>query len=254
MMRPRIIPCLLLRGRGLVTTRRFKDARYVGDPVNTVRIFNEKEVDELMVLDITATPESREPSYGFIEELASECFMPVSYGGGVRSLEQVERLFKLGVEKVVINTAAIEHPKLVSQAAEQFGSQSIVVAIDVKKSWLGKYRVLSHGGSRSTPLDPVSYAREVEFLGAGEIVLTSVDRDGTMAGFDLDVTRDVSAAVSVPVVACGGAGSYDDFAGAVSAGASAAAAGSLFAYQGNNRSVLINYPTQEELRRALQPV
>ena len=252
MMRPRVIPCLLLRGRGLVTTHRFRDPRYVGDPVNTVRIFNEKEVDELIVLDITATPESKEPPYQVIEELASECFMPLSYGGGIRTIEQIRKLFSLGIEKVVINTEAVRHPDFIEKVASEFGSQSVVVAIDVKRSWLGKYRVLSEGGRKATSLDPVTYAKEVSDRGAGEIVLTSIHQDGTMSGYDLDIIRSVSEAVSVPLVANGGAGSYDHFAAAVGAGASAAAAGSLFAYQGANRSVLINYPTQEELRSALQ--
>ncbi|MEM1094644.1 MAG: AglZ/HisF2 family acetamidino modification protein [Bacteroidota bacterium] len=251
MLQTRVMPCLLLRGRALVKTIRFKDAKYVGDPVNTIRIFNEKEVDELIFLDITATPQRKEPPYALIEEIAAECFMPFTYGGGVQSVEQMQRLYSLGVEKIALNSAALANPSLIQHAAERFGSQSVVVAIDAKKTWRG-YRVMSHGGRTKTKRTPVDWAREAERLGAGEILLTSIDRDGTMTGYDLALTESVAAAVQVPVIACGGAGAVEDFARAVQdAGASAAATGSLVVYQGPHRAVLINFPARDELEAVL---
>ncbi len=252
MLRTRVIPCLLLRGRALVKTRRFKNPAYVGDPVNTVRIFNEKEVDELIVLDITATTDHRDLKYDLIEELATECFMPMAYGGGLRTLEQIEKVFSLGAEKVVLNTCIFMNPALVRDAAASFGTQSIVASIDVKTSWLGRSTVYVAHAGRPTRTDPVSYARAAEELGAGEILLTSIDRDGLMNGYDLDLVRTVADSVSIPVVACGGAGTFNHLADAVNAGASAVAAGSLFVYQGTNRSVLINFPSRQVLESTLR--
>lgn len=246
-MRPRVIPCLLLRGRGLIKTVRFGQPRYVGDPINAVRIFNDKDVDELLVLDVTATHERREPPVEFVKELASECFMPLAFGGGVRDLRVAESLFTAGVEKVVVNTAAVEQPELIQDLARRFGSQSVVVSIDVGRSFFGRERVVVRGARRGTSLSPVEHARRVEELGAGEIFLTSVARDGTGTGYDLDLVARVSAAVSVPVVACGGAGRVEDLAAAIRSGASAAAAGSLFVFSGRHRAVLISYPSAQEL-------
>jgi len=252
MLRTRVMPCLLLRKRALVKTVKFRDAQYVGDPINTVRIFNEKEVDELIFLDITASAEGAEPRFELIEEIANECFMPFAYGGGVRTLEHVRRLIKLGVEKVAINSAALRDPNFVSEAARVFGSQSIIVSIDAKKNLLGGYSVYSQLRRASTGRSPVDYAREMERLGAGEVLLTSVDRDGTMAGYDLKLIQAVSHAVGIPVIACGGAGSVDDIGKAVKVGgASAAAAGSMVVYQGPNRAVLINFPTHAELQSVM---
>ncbi|MFH1263136.1 MAG: AglZ/HisF2 family acetamidino modification protein [Pseudomonadota bacterium] len=247
-MRPRVIPALLLRGQGLVKTVRFKDPTYVGDPINTVRIFNDKEVDEIVVLDTTATIEKRPPRFDLIREIAGECFMPMAYGGGVRTLQDAVSILHNGSEKVVINSAASEDPLLVRTLAKVAGSQSVVVSIDVKQSFLGKYEVYSHGGRKKTGRDPVKWAQEVEGQGAGEIFLTSIDRDGLMQGYDLELIQRVCKAVSVPVIACGGAGNLAHLQEALQlGGASAVAAGSMFVFQGKHRAVLITYPSPDEL-------
>jgi imidazole glycerol-phosphate synthase subunit HisF len=246
------MPCLLLRGAGLVKTVRFKDPNYVGDPRNAVKIFNEKEVDELILLDINATPEGKEPQLELIREIVSEAFMPVAYGGGITSVEQARTILALGVEKIVVNSFAIEHPDFVTEAAALFGSQSVVVCIDAKKDLWGKYDVWTHGGRNKTRLDPVECAVMMEKKGAGEIVLNSIDRDGTRTGYDLALIRAVSSVVHVPVIACGGAGRVEDLALAVKeGGATAVAAGSLFVYQGKHRAVLINYPAPAKLKELL---
>lgn len=248
MLRTRVIPCLLLKNSGLVKTVKFKDAKYLGDPINTVKIFNDKEVDELFILDITATVENRKPNFKLISEIASECFMPLGYGGGVRDLEDIRTLFHMGIEKVAINSYALENPDFVSKAADRFGSQSIIVSMDVKKSMWGKFELYTRGGRQRMKMDPVDGARLMEKHGAGEIFLNSIDKDGTMQGYDLELIKKVSGAVRVPVVACGGAGSLSDMVDSIrTGGASAASAGSMFVYQGKHRAVLINYPTQKEL-------
>lgn len=253
MLRTRVIPCLLLRGRGLVKSVKFKQPKYVGDPINAVRIFNEKEVDELILLDTMAAIEGRTPPLDLVAQLAGECFMPVCYGGGVTNLKQAAALFSLGVEKVSINSAAVENPALISEAASAFGSQSIVVSIDVKKNIFGKYRVYTHGGRRPTKLDPTEYAIEMERRGAGELLLNSIDRDGTMQGYDVELIQRVSKSVRLPVIACGGAGTLLDLTAAVKeGGASAASAGSMFVFQGKHRAVLINFPTPQELTAAFK--
>jgi cyclase len=201
MLKKRVIPCLLLRGAGLVKTVRFKDPKYVGDPINAIRIFNDKEVDELVLLDITATREGRGPSFSVIEEVASECFMPLAYGGGIRTVEEARRILKLGVEKIVLNTIAWRDVAVLTAASEEFGAQAIVASIDVRRGMLGKYEVVVESAAKRTGVDPVTYARRLEAAGAGEILLTSVDRDGTMQGYDVDLIARVSAAVQVPVIA-----------------------------------------------------
>jgi cyclase len=252
MLKTRVMPCLLLRGWGLVKTVKFKDPKYVGDPINTVRIFNEKEVDELIFLDITATPEGKGPPLQIISEIATECFMPFAYGGGIRDLDDIKKIFSLGVEKVAINTHAVENPEFINRAANMFGSQSIVAAIDVKKTLLGKYRVCTNGARNVTRIDPVEHARHMVDMGAGEILLTSVDRDGTFSGYDLDLIRQVAGAVTIPVIACGGAGKIEDFSLATrQAGASAVAAGSMVVYQGPHRAVLVNFPSKQDLKKVL---
>lgn len=251
MIRTRVIPCLLLRNRGLVKTVKFKDPKYLGDPINIVRIFNDKEVDELVFLDITATVENRKPPFKLISEIASECFMPLGYGGGIKDLEDIRQILSLGAEKVAINSYAVEQPTFIRAAADRFGSQSIVVSIDVKKSLFGKYEVMTHSGKKATGLDPVKFAIEMEQMGAGELLLNSIDRDGTMQGYDLDLIRRVSQVVTIPVVACGGARAVQDLVSAVhQGGASAVAAGSMFVFHGPHRAVLINFPTAAELRAA----
>lgn len=242
MLSHRVIPALLLSDSGLVKTRRFSNAKYVGDPINAIRIFNEKEVDELVVLDIDASRLSREPDYALIEEFASECFMPLGYGGGIRTVEQARRLFSLGVEKVVLQTAALENPALVTEMASRFGSQSIVVSIDVKKDWLGRTRLWASSSRRKLKADWLAVLKELESAGAGEVLLNSVDRDGVQNGYDLDVIRSATAILDIPLVALGGAGNMAHLLEAVQAGASSVAAGSLFVLQGPHRAVLISYP------------
>jgi cyclase len=252
MLKTRIIPCLLLKSQGLVKTVKFKNPKYVGDPINAVRIFNEKEVHELIFLDIEATVEGRKPPFKTISEIAGECFMPLSYGGGLRNLDDIKAIFNLGVEKVIINSHAIENPNFINEASKLYGSQSIVVAIDVKKNSKGKYEIFGRGGKKKTGLDPVEHAIRMERLGAGEIFLNSIDRDGTMQGYDTELIRRVTGSVSIPVIACGGAGKIGDFVDAVKiGGASAVAAGSLFVFHGKYRAVLISYPGSEEIEHAL---
>lgn len=244
------MPCLLLRGTGLVKTVGFKNPTYLGDPRNVIKIFNEKEVDELVILDITATENARQCNYDLLLELTSECFIPLAYGGGITDLNQIEKILKLGVEKVSINTAAVENPQLISRAANIFGSQSIVVSIDVKRKLFSKYEVYIRAGKQKTGLDPVVMAKRIEEAGAGEILLNSIDRDGTMKGYDLEILRQVTDAVKIPVIACGGAGSIQDFGLAVKqGGASAVAAGSIFVFHGKHRAVLISFPHRKELKR-----
>ena len=250
-MRVRVMPCLLLRQSKLVKTVRFREPDYIGDPVNAVKIYNDKEVDELIFLDITATVDKKAPPFKMISEIASECFMPYTYGGGIRSLEDMRKIFNLGVEKIAINSHAVENPDFIMQAAKEFGNQSIVASIDVKKKLMGKYEVFTRSGTNPTGLGPVEHARMMEEMGAGEILLTSIDRDGTWEGYDLELIRTVAEAVNVPLIVCGGAGGIEDFRKAVDAGASACATGSMVVYQAKNRGVLINFPKQTELRAVL---
>jgi len=252
MLKTRVMPCLLLRGHGLVKTVNFKNPKYVGDPVNAVRIFNEKEVDELIFLDIDATTESRSPSFQMISDIATECFMPVVYGGGIRDLDDAKKIFSLGVEKIAINTYAVENPDFIRQAADMFGSQSIVVSIDVKKISTGKYRVCTNGINNLTNIDPIEHAEHMLELGAGEILLTSIDLDGTFSGYDLELIERVVNVVTIPVIACGGAGKIEDFSLATKqSGASAVAIGSMAIYQGPHRAVLINFPSKKDLKEIL---
>ncbi len=251
MLKIRLIPCLLLEGRGLVKTVRFKRPKYVGDPINAVKIFTEKEADELIFLDIAATVQGKRPNFEFIRKIASECFMPFSYGGGIRSIADIKALFDAGVDKVIMNTYAIENPNFISEAASIYGSQSIVVAIDVKKDVFGKYKVFIRDGRKKTNLDPMEHAVNMEKMGAGELFLNSIDRDGIMQGYDPILIKKVSHAVNIPVVACGGAGKIEDFAEAVASGASAVSAGSFFVFHGKRKAVLITYPLLEELERIL---
>lgn len=252
MIRPRVIPALLLQGQALVKTVKFKDPIYLGDPINIVRIFNDKEVDELVFLDITATNENRGPLFEMLANITSECFMPLGYGGGIRSMDDVQKLLSIGIEKVILNASAVENPALVRTVADYAGSSSVVISMDVKKNFLGKYETYTRSGKKSTGLDPVKHAVEMEKQGAGELFINSIDRDGTMQGYDVDLIKRVADAVSIPVVACGGAGKLQDLADAINiGGASAAAAGSLFVFQGPLRGVLISYPSQDDLKRIL---
>ena len=248
MLYPRIIPCLLVKDKGLVKTVNFKNPKYLGDPINAVRIFNEKEVDELMVIDIDATLEKREPDYNMIEHLAAECRMPLCYGGGVTTIDQIQGIVQLGVEKVAISSAAIENPNLVTEAAECVGNQSVVVVLDVKKSFIGgKYDVWTHNGRKATGKSPSELALQMERLGAGEIVINSIDNDGLMKGYDLALVEKIRGSISVPLTVLGGAGSLHDIGQLINKyGAIGAAAGSLFVFKGVYRAVLINYPNRAE--------
>lgn len=244
MLRPRIIPCLLVKDKGLVKTIGFADPKYVGDPINAVRIFNEKEVDELMVLDIDATAQRREPDYALIEHLAAECRMPLCYGGGVKSSAQVERIIGLGVEKVALSSGLVEHPEVIAQASQSVGSQSVVAVLDVRKRG-AQYGVYTHNGRNSTGTPALSMAKQMESFGAGEIVLNSIDNDGRMKGYDLELVRSVRSEISLPMTCLGGAGSLQDMQELIRLhGAIGAAAGSLFVFKGIYRAVLINYPNR----------
>jgi len=243
MYRARVIPCLLIRGNGLVKTRKFKEPVYIGDPINAMRIFSDKEVDEIIVLDIDASREEREPNYALIEEMAGEAFMPMAYGGGIRNLEQVRRLIRSGIEKVVINTTAIESTDVIREAADVFGSQAVVGAVDVRKTLFGGYRVVAKSATVEAKIGLDEHIQRLVSAGVGEIFLNSVDRDGMMAGYDLNLLHRITQKVNVPVVACGGAGTVEHLSQAVSeGGASAVAAGSMFVFHGKHRAVLINYP------------
>lgn len=244
MLRPRVIPCLLVQDKGLVKTVRFAGPRYVGDPINAVRIFNEKEVDELIVLDISATAEGREPDYAMIANLAAECRMPFCYGGGVKTAEQANRIVGSGVEKVALSSAVVEQPGLVAEIAGQVGSQSVVAVLDLKRRPGGGYEIRTHNGTRPAARDPLEFARSLEGLGAGEIVVNSIDNDGVMEGYDLELAAAVRRAVNVPLTVLGGAGSLEDIRRLIKAlGTIGAAAGSLFVFKGVYRAVLINYPS-----------
>jgi len=235
----------------LVKTVRFKNPTYVGDPVNAVRIFNQKEVDELVLLDIEATTHHRGIDYETLEKVVSECFMPICYGGGVNTLEDMRRLFSLGVEKISLGAAASENPDLIRQASAEFGNQAIVVTLDVKKGMLGGYSVRTHQGKKDTRVNPIEAAQNMEKLGVGEILLNSIDRDGTWGGFDLKLIREVTNAVGLPVIACGGAGSLQDVRSAVTeGGASAVAIGSMAVFQGKDLGVLIKFPTRKDQEAA----
>lgn len=248
MLRPRIIPCLLVRDGGLVKTVQFSAAKYVGDPINAVKIFNEKESDELIVLDIDATTKGAAPDFKMIARLAVECRMPLCYGGGVKTAEQASRIIALGVEKVAVSSAAMENPRLLGEIAQEVGTQSVVMVLDVKKrGWRGGYEVVTHNGRHATRRDPVQVAAEAQALGAGEVVINSIDADGRMSGYDLELAASVRAATKLPMTVLGGAGSLADVENLFRAcGVVGAAAGSLFVFKGAYRAVLINYPSQAQ--------
>ncbi|MGB4773119.1 MAG: AglZ/HisF2 family acetamidino modification protein [Chitinophagaceae bacterium] len=247
MRRMRVIPVLLLHKGGLVKSIKFGQYKYVGDPINAVKIFNEKEIDEILVLDIDASREGRGPNFEAMKEIAGEAFIPLAYGGGISTIEHVKDLFYLGVEKVVFNHVAFKNPALITEAASLVGSQSVVASIDVKKNWLGKKKVYLENGKENTGEDPIVFAKRLVDAGAGELIINSIDRDGTYGGYDLELIRDVAEAVEVPVVACGGASDIEDFYKAAQNGASAVAAGSMFVFQRPHNAVLISYPSQRDL-------
>jgi cyclase len=251
MLRPRAIPCLLLHRGRLVKTVKFARPQYVGDPINAVRIFNDMEVDEIAVLDIGATADGTGIPYELIGEMASECFMPMMYGGAITSVADARTILSLGVEKVAINSAAAADPLLLTRIADAFGSQAVVAAIDARKKIFGGYRAFARSG-KDAIMPVAEWVTQIAAAGAGEILITSIDRDGTMNGYDLELVKLVTSSVQLPVIACGGAGSIDDMAAVVlQGGASAAAVGSLAVYQGKNRAVLINFPTPAQLKAVI---
>lgn len=252
MLRTRVIPCLQLIDESLVKTVKFGKHGYIGDPINTVRIFNELEVDELCFLDIRATLENRQPNFRILHEIADECFMPLAYGGGVRDADTARKILSIGFEKIVLNSAAYTNPKLVSEIANYSGSQSIVVSIDVKKNIFGKYQVFICDGTKKVSIDPIEYALKLENLGAGELLITSMNKDGTWLGFDLDILKKISNTVNIPVIANGGAGNVDHIKDVINnTKVSAVALGSMVLYQGKGLGVLVNFPDKEYLNKFL---
>ncbi|RTZ07232.1 imidazole glycerol phosphate synthase subunit HisF [Flavobacterium sp. GSP27] len=250
MLRPRIIPSLLIHDNGLVKTVNFKNPKYVGDPINAVKIFNEKEVDELAIFDIDATVLGKEPNYSLIERLASQSMMPLCYGGGVKTVEQAQRIFSLGIEKIALSSAVLHNPKLITEISDRVGAQSVIVVLDVKKKLLGGYEVYTHNGKKATGINPFKFVEEAQKLGAGEIVINSIDKDGVMKGYDLDLIAKVREKISLPMTVLGGAGSLDDIEKVIDQhGVIGVAAGSLFVFRGPYKAVLINYPTQLEKNR-----
>lgn len=245
---PRVIPVLLVSDGYLVKPVKFAGERYIGDPINAVRIFNEKQVDELVICDIDASIEGRGVNYGLIEEIASEAFMPVGYGGGISSEEEARRVTGIGIEKVILNTAAIERPDTVASISQALGASSTVVSVDAKKKLTGGWDTYVRRGSKRTGLTPADAARRAQELGAGELLVSAIDREGTFSGYDVKLIEAVSSAVTVPVIALGGASAFSDFASALEAGASAVAAGSMFVLNGKHRAVLISYPTPAQVR------
>lgn len=250
MFRPRVIPVLLLKDKGLVKSIKFKDYKYIGDPINAVKIFNDLKADELVFLDIMATNQKRTISLDFIRRVGDEANMPFAVGGGIQTNKQIKDIINAGAEKVVINSYAIENPEFIKEASDEFGSSTIVVSIDVKKNIWGKKRVYTKAGTQSTPLNPIEWAQKVAEKGAGEIILNSIDHDGTMNGYDEQLIQEIAEAVDIPVVALGGAGQLKDFQNVVkNRYASAVAAGSLFVFHGPRKAVLVNYPSNEVLRK-----
>lgn len=250
MLKTRVIPVLLIKNRGLYKGVKFKKHTYVGDPINAVKIFNDKEVDELIIFDIEASKKNVSIDFDYLSEVVSEAFMPIGYGGGIKSVEDAQKLFSIGIEKVVLNTSAILDMKLLSKLVEQFGSQSILVSLDVKKTFFGQ-KVFIKSGTKKTEYDPIELSLHMEKLGVGEIILNDIDRDGTMQGYNLDMIKKISKKLSIPVIACGGAKGMDDFKKAKEVGAHGCAAGSMFVFYGPHKAVLISYPHYDELEKYL---
>jgi cyclase len=252
MLQTRVIPVLLLKGKGLVKTVKFDRPKYIGDPINAVKLFNDKETDELVFLDIDASKTGRRPDFEMIKNIASECFMPLGYGGGIQNLSDMEKLFNIGIEKVVLNTAALKNMSLISQAVSVFGSQSIVLSVDVQKNIWGKYQIYSHSKTKINNPDIFKFITKAEQEGVGEIMLNAVERDGQMNGYDLTLLSEIMSVTRIPVVICGGAGTLRDLKKAAHFGASGVAAGSLFLFHGPHKAVLINYPSQQDLKILFQ--
>ena len=255
MIRTRVIPCLQLVNQSLVKAHKFNEYNYIGDPINTVRIFNELEVDELCFLDIRATIEKRKPNFKILTEIANECFMPLSYGGGIHDLETAKKILSIGFEKIIINTSAIEDPTFIKKLSKHFGSQSVIISIDIKKKMFGKYCVYKRDGKEKTNLDPVKWAKKVEKLGAGELLITFMHKEGTWEGYDIEILKKISKSVNIPVIANGGAGNITHISKAVKeGGASATALGSMVVYQKKGMGVLVNFPDKDKLFRLLEKI
>jgi len=253
MIYTRVIPCLLLENQSLVKTVNFKKPAYIGDSINTARIFNELEVDELVLLDIAASNNKRKPDFKILADLANECFMPLAYGGGINNFEDAKKIFQVGIEKIIINSYVFENPQFITRLAEHFGNQAIVASIDVKKNMFGKYQVFSNSGIKKQKVDPVLWAQELERLGAGEILLTAIHQEGTWKGFDIDIIKKISNAVSIPVIANGGASCLEDIERAIKDGyASAVSLGSMVVYQKKGMGVLVNFPDRKKLKKILE--
>jgi len=249
MLQKRVIPCLLLHKGGLYKTQKFKKPIYIGDPINAIKIFNEKEVDELIFLDIDASVQNKEPNYKIIEDIASECFMPLCYGGGIKTVDQMKKIYALGVEKVSLSSQAVINPTLVSEASKLFGSQSVIVTVDIKKDFWGKKKVFINNGKTNTKLNPLEFIKSAEELGAGEIVINSIDNDGVMQGYDCEFLKEVKLNIKVPIIALGGAGNLNHIKEVFEkANIDAVACGSMFVYQGPLRGVLINYPSYQKIQ------
>ena len=247
MLRPRIIPCLLLQNNGLVKTVNFKNPKYVGDPINAVRIFNEKEVDELVFFDIDATVLKNEPNYGLIERIANQSRMPLCYGGGIKTVKQAKRIFGLGVEKIALSSSVVDNPNLITQIGDQVGAQSVIVVLDVKKKLFGGYEVFTHNGKKAREIDPFRFIKNAQKLGAGEIVINSIDKDGLMKGYDMGLIEKIRETTTLPVTVLGGAGSIDHLGEIIEKnGIIGASAGSLFIFKGPYKAVLINYPDSQQ--------
>jgi cyclase len=249
MKRVRVIPVLLIKGRGFYKTIQFKKPNYLGDPLNAVKIFNDKYVDEIIILDIIASKEKKEPDYELIGDIASECFMPMTYGGGIKTFSEAKKIFSLGIEKIIINSQFHDTPGLITEIVDKYGSQSTVISIDYRKNVKGKAFVYTHSGKVNTGYDPVTYAQRATAAGAGELMINSIDRDGMRLGYDTDILKQVASAVNVPLIACGGAGCMEDLYKGITLGnSSAVAAGSLFVYIGQSTdSILIHYPSEDDL-------
>jgi imidazole glycerol-phosphate synthase subunit HisF len=252
MLQKRVIPCLLLHKGGLYKTEMFKKPTYIGDPINAIKIFNEKEVDELLFLDIDASVESKEPNYSMIKDIASECFMPLCYGGGVKDVEQMKKIYALGIEKISLSSQAVINPRLIKEAASIFGNQSVIVTIDIKKDFWGKKKVFINNGKKNTKLSPIDLVKQVERLGVGEIVINSCDNDGVMKGYDIELLKEIKSNAKVPIIALGGAGNLNHIKEVFeSANVDAVACGSMFVYQGSLKGVLISYPSYQKIQTLL---
>ena len=249
MFRPRVIPLLLLYESGLVKTLKFNKRKYIGDPINAVKIFNDYKADELIFVDISATKNNKIISLEFIKRVSEEAFMPFSVGGGIKTVEQACDFIKNGAEKIILNSNALLNPKLIEDCAKEIGEQAVVVSIDIKKNIFGNYKVYGNNGNKNSNYDPIFGQKKVEEMGAGEILLTDIKKDGTMQGYNLDLIKLITSQVKIPVICCGGAGNFSHFKDAINVGSHAVAAGSIFVYHGPRNAVLINYPSQEEINR-----